>query len=313
MQAVILAAGESSRFWPLNQKHKSLVKVCGKTQIEWTIHGLKKSGIKDIIVVQGPKKDIESEIKRKYPEIKFVVQKEPKGMGNAILQAKELIKKDFFVLNPNHLNTFYFINTLIQKKQETKANMVLLGEKTENPELYGIFELEGDKAKRIVEKPKKEKAPSNLKVCGIYLLPKEFFNYYKQVPEHMYAFEEALSLYIKENDVPIAKVEEETLSLKYPFDLLKIKKRILKQKDTYIDKSSLIGKNVVIENCYIGKNVKIFENSVLKNCYIGDNTIVGNFSLVRDSVIENNCLIGAHSEIARSIFHMFIQVILEIQ
>ena len=308
MQAIILAAGESSRFWPLNSRHKSLVKVCGKTLIEWTIKGLTKSGIKDIIIVQGPKKDIEIEIKNKYPEVKFIVQKESKGMGNAIMQAENLIKKDFLVLNPNHLNTHHFIDALIQKKQETKANMILLGKATKNPELYGIFELDEDKAKRIVEKPKKKEAPSNLRVLGIYLLSKEFFNYYRHVREHMYAFEDALSLYMKENDVPVARVEEETLSLKYPWNLLEIEKQILKQKDNYIDKSSSIGKNVIIENCYIGKNVKIFENSVLKNCYIGDNTIVGNFSLVRDSVIENNCLIGAHSEIAKSIFQEDVHV-----
>ncbi len=308
MQGVILAAGESSRFWPLNQKHKSLIKVCGKTLIEQTIEGVKKAGIKDIIIIQGPKKDIEREIKNKYPKIKFVAQPEPKGMGNAVLQAEEFVEKDFLVLNPNYLDIRYFINILIKKKKQTDAKMILLGKETENPELYGIFDLEGNKAKRIVEKPKKEEAPSNLKVLGIYLLPKEFFNYYRRVPEHTYSFEDALSLYMKENDVPVARVEEEILSLKYPWHLLEIEKQILKQKDNYIDKSASIGKNALIENCYVGKDAKIFENSVLKNCYIGDNTIVGNFSLVRNSVIENNCLIGAHSEIAKSIFQEDVHV-----
>ncbi len=308
MQAVILAAGGSSRFWPLNQKHKSLIKVCGKTFIEWTIEGVKKAGIKDIIIIQGSKKDIEMEIKNKYPEVKFVAQPEPKGMGNAVLQAEEFVEKDFLVLNPNYLDIRYFIDTLIKKKKQTDAKMILLGKETENPELYGIFDMEGNKAKRIVEKPKKEESPSNLKVLGIYLLPKEFFNYYRRVPEHMYAFEDALSLYMKENDVPVARVEEEIFPLKYPWHLLGIEKQILKHKNNYIDKSASIGKNVLIENCYIGKDAKIFENSVLKNCYIGDNTIVGNFSLVRNSVIENNCLVGAHSEIAKSIFQEDVHV-----
>ncbi len=58
-QAVILAAGESSRFWPLKQRHKSLIKIMGRPLICYTIERLKKSAIKDIIIVQGPKKDIE--------------------------------------------------------------------------------------------------------------------------------------------------------------------------------------------------------------------------------------------------------------
>ena len=59
MQAIILAAGESSRFWPLNQKHKSLIKIMGKFLISYTIAGLRKLGVHDIIVVQGKEKDIE--------------------------------------------------------------------------------------------------------------------------------------------------------------------------------------------------------------------------------------------------------------
>jgi len=95
-QAVILAAGESSRFWPLNQKHKSLIKIMGRPLIFYTIESLKKAGIKDIIIVQGPKKDIEEELKDYQPNIKYVIQEEPKGMGNALWQARDLIKGQFY-------------------------------------------------------------------------------------------------------------------------------------------------------------------------------------------------------------------------
>ena len=76
MQAVILAAGESLRFWPLNQRHKSLLKIMGRPLIFYTIESLKKAGIKDIIIVQGPKKDIEEDLKN-YDlgiDIKYVIQ-----------------------------------------------------------------------------------------------------------------------------------------------------------------------------------------------------------------------------------------------
>ena len=63
MQAVILAAGESTRFWPLNKKHKSLFKIMGKHLICYTLESLKKAGIKEVIVVQKQKGDIENELK----------------------------------------------------------------------------------------------------------------------------------------------------------------------------------------------------------------------------------------------------------
>jgi len=39
-QAVILAAGESTRFWPLNEKHKSLTRILGKPIIWYTLNNL---------------------------------------------------------------------------------------------------------------------------------------------------------------------------------------------------------------------------------------------------------------------------------
>src|SRR3989344_5783922 len=96
-QAIILAAGESSRFWPLNQKHKSLIKIIGRFLISYTIEGLKKFGIKDIIIIQGPQKDIEKGLGDK--SIKYIVQPKAKGMGDALWQAKKFIKGPFVVLN----------------------------------------------------------------------------------------------------------------------------------------------------------------------------------------------------------------------
>jgi bifunctional UDP-N-acetylglucosamine pyrophosphorylase/glucosamine-1-phosphate N-acetyltransferase len=94
MQAVVLAAGESSRFWPLNQNHKSLLKLMGKPLIWYTLKELEKSGINDIIVVQGPKKEIEKELAG-FPGLKFVTQPRPKGMGDALSKAKKLLKGRF--------------------------------------------------------------------------------------------------------------------------------------------------------------------------------------------------------------------------
>jgi CTP:molybdopterin cytidylyltransferase MocA len=62
MQAVVLAGGASSRFWPLNTSHKSLLTLCGKTLLEHTLDGLNANGIDDVIIVQGPDQVIETSI-----------------------------------------------------------------------------------------------------------------------------------------------------------------------------------------------------------------------------------------------------------
>ena len=289
VQAIILAAGESSRFWPLNSKHKSLIKIMGKFLIWWTIQGLKKSGIGDIIVVQGAQKDIEKELK--LPGIKYVVQPKPKGMGDALWQAKKLIKGPFVVLNAERVDIDEIISN--SKFLISKTKSLLVGQKTKTPELFGMMKLKGDRALGIVEKPK-GKAPSDIKVVGVYFLEPGFFKYYQKAKKHQYDFEDALSLYMKENEVRVhilKKPEEETPSLKYPWHLFSVNKYLLNK---YLKKDEII----------IGKNTKVFEGAVIKNhCYIGPNCLIGNNAVVRDYTnLEEGAMVGAHAEVTRCIF-----------
>ena len=292
-QAIILAAGESSRFWPLNQKHKSLIKIMGRPLISYTIAGLRKAGIKDIIVIQGSQKDIEKELGDS--KIKYIVQKEPKGMGDALLRARRLIKGPFMVLNAERIDIDEIIQNSKFKIQNynSKVKNVLIGQKTKTPELFGMMKLRGGRALGIVEKPK-SKAPSDIKVVGVYFLRPEFFRYYQKVKKHQYDFEDALSLYMKENEVRVhvlKKPEEETPSLKYPWQLFSVNKYLLNK---YLKNHQVI----------ISKSARVYEGAIIKNhCYVGPNCLIGNNAVVRDySNLEGGAMVGAHAEVARCIF-----------
>lgn len=308
MQAVILAAGESSRFWPLNQKHKTLIKIMGRPLIWYTIESLKKAGIKDIIIVQGPKKEIETELQNYNLGIKiqYVIQPESKGMGNALFQTRDLLQEQFFVLNAERFDAGDYIKPILEKHKSSSSKMIFLGAQTNNPKLYGILRIEGDRAKGMIEKPAEGKEPSNIKVVGIYFLPKEFLDYYQRIPEQMYSFEDALSLYMKEKDARWILTKEVTPPFKYPWHLFEVTKCLMdKYLEKKIAKSAKISKNVIIEGkVFIGENCKIFENVVIKGpCYIGDNCVIGNNSIIRDYAnIEHKGLIGALTEVARCIF-----------
>jgi UDP-N-acetylglucosamine diphosphorylase / glucose-1-phosphate thymidylyltransferase / UDP-N-acetylgalactosamine diphosphorylase / glucosamine-1-phosphate N-acetyltransferase / galactosamine-1-phosphate N-acetyltransferase len=297
-QAVILAAGQSSRFWPLNTKHKSLMKIMGKPLIWYTIDGLKKAGIKEAIIVQRPKKDIEEELKNYNLgiDVKYVIQPEPKGMGNAVLLAEKLVSGSFFVLHGHKVNAEEYIGQMIKKANETKSELIFLGAKTSCPWLYGVFKFDGDKIRGLIEKPARGQEPSDVRTEGIFLLPLKFFEYYKNITENENSFEEALDFYVKENSAEIVMAEKEQASLKYPWHLFEVNKYLM---DKYLGKKT-----------YIGKNVKIFENAIIKGpCYIGDNCVVGNNAVIRDYTnLENNCVAGANSEVARCIFQEDVHV-----
>ncbi len=309
MQAVILAAGENSRFWPLNKKHKSLIKIMGKPLIWYTIEGLKKSGIKNIIIVQRQGRDVEEELKNHDLgiSVKYVIQPEPKGMGDAFLKTKDLLEEQFFVLNAERFDAEDYVKSVSEKYKSSSTNIILLGVKTLTPWLFGVLGLEGDEVKNIVEKPEKGKEPSDIRVIGIYFLPKEFLNYCQKVPGNMYSFEDALRLYMKEKEVRAVTVEKEPTSLKYPWHLFEATKFLMdeyltKQK---ISKTAKIAKSAVIQgNVYIGENVRIFENAVIKGpCCIGDDSVIGNNALVRHySNLEDKTIVGTNTEVTRSIF-----------
>jgi len=274
--------------------------------IWYTIESLKKAGIKNFIVVQGAKKDVEGGLKNYNlgVKIQYIVQPKPKGMGNALWQAKDFAASQFFVLNAERLDGGEHIKKL--KIKEQRAKVVLVAQPTNNPRLYGMLKFRGDNVLEIVEKPKPGREPSNLKVAGTYGIPKEFFECYRKVEKRAYDFEDALNLFIKKRGAKMVKTEKENLALKYPWHLFEMNKYLMdKYLSPKIENSAKIAKNVIIEGTvYIGKNTKVFENAVIKGpCYIGENCVIGNNALVREYAnLEDNCLIGANAEVTRCIF-----------
>lgn len=316
MQAVILAAGQSSRFWPLNQKHKSLFKLMGRPLILTLLEGLKRSEIKEIIIIQSPKRDIEQEL-RNYSlglKVKYLIQKKPLGTGDAILLVEKFIKGHFFVLNAERIDFKDYIDLILEKatsytKISVGARAILLSAPTKTPWLFGNLKIKGDKVLDIIEKPEKGKEFSNFKSVGVYFLPKEFFGYLKKEKPHSYSLIRAFSKYAKEKELKIVKIEKEPISLKYPWDLFDINEYLLKKIKTkilgkiekhcqisgplIIEKGSLLKSGTYIEGpVYIGKNCRIGPN-----CYIRGFTSIGSGCQIGSGVEIKNSIIGNNSKI----------------
>jgi len=319
MQAVILAAGECSRCWPLNSKHKSLIKIMGKPLILYLVESLKKEGVKEIIIIQGEKRDIEREFKKyNLKGIKYIIQPKPLGSGEAILRVEKLIKDYFFVFNAERIDVKEYVKPILKKFKELnsfkdkKNQLIISAGPTKTPWLFGILKLRGDRVLDIVEQPKPGKEFSNLKITGVYFLPKGFFDYLKKVPTHPYSLEEALLNYAKKEEMRIVNIKKDTFAFKYPWDLFPIRNYIFDNfLERKISKSAKIGKDVLIEGkVFIGENTRVFEKAVIKGpCFIGKNCTVGNNVLIRDYTnFDDNNLIGAKAEVARSIFQNDCQI-----
>jgi UTP--glucose-1-phosphate uridylyltransferase len=115
-----------------------------------------------------------------------VRQKQPLGLGHAILCAKDAVGREpFAILLPDDLfdaqvpPTRQLINTYMEHGLGTVA---LLEVPPHATAMYGVIQGRkiGDRLyriERLVEKPPPEKAPSNLALPGRYVMPPEIFDH----------------------------------------------------------------------------------------------------------------------------------------
>ncbi len=305
MQAVILAAGQSSRMYPFNNgSHKSMIKIMGKPIIYYTIEALKNSGITDLIIVVNAENKIGEYFgngKKFGVSIKYSTQKDPQGAGDALILAGKHITGDFFLLNASHVDVDTFIGDL-QKGKKEGGKAVLLAKNKPGGVLQGILKFKGDKVEEIIEKPKNVQPPY-LYVVGIYLLPYDFLKILQNTPPEHYQLEKAISLYAKNNSVLFQKTLKETVSLKYPWDILGVKNYLLKNIKENISPAAKIAKSAeIIGKVFLEDGVSIMENVVIKGpCYIGQNAYVGNNAVLRGGIdIGKNAVVGANMEIKNS-------------
>jgi len=310
MQAIILAAGSSSRFWPLNKTHKSQVKFLGGSLVYWTLKTLVRSGITEIILVCGPNSNLKEEIgagPKINAKVSYIVQDQPLGTGDAVFRAKDFIREPFFILHPYKFYAEEIIKAMIRKEKDSNAQAVFAASPVSDPQDYGVLKFEGDKLVGIDENPSPEKASSGLRTLGIYFLHPEFFQYYlKLTNHHEEDLIDALNLFLQEKKVDLVLLDKDLPTLKYPWDLFKVLQLMLESENfkEHIASSAVIGKNVVMNGkVYIGENTKIGENTVINGpCYIGDNCEIGASNVLRGPVnLEKEVKTGAFCEIKNTI------------
>ena len=160
--AVILAGGEGKRM--KSDKPKTLSEVMGKPMLQWVIDALRKSGVDNICVVKGYKKEcIEEYIATLDYNVSSVYQAERLGTGHAVMMAKNfLIENDGDVIILNGDAPFMDSET-IQKAYDqhiaTNSSATVISARVENPTGYGrIVRAEDGSLKAIVEQKDADEA-----------------------------------------------------------------------------------------------------------------------------------------------------------
>jgi UTP--glucose-1-phosphate uridylyltransferase len=215
-KAVIPAAGFGTRFLPATKVvPKELLPIVDKPTIQYIMEEVVAAGIEEVILITGRDKgsiedhfdtstELENHLRKKGRKdllrmvqaisdmvtLVSVRQKEPLGLGHAILCAKKIVGEEpFAVLLGDDLIDARTpcIRQMMDVYQKMEGAVIAIQKvpKTET-HLYGIIKgkKESDRIYRIekmVEKPKQGTAPSNLAIIGRYILPPQIFGILEKV------------------------------------------------------------------------------------------------------------------------------------
>ncbi|MBU1014927.1 NTP transferase domain-containing protein [Patescibacteria group bacterium] len=306
MQAVVIAAGNSSRFWPLNNGHKCEIFLFGKPIIAWTLKGLAENGVEEAVVVCGPSSRVPELLEKEDLglSISFVTQEEPLGPGNALWQAKDKITGPFFLVWADKMEAGELVERF--KEKAGQADMVLLGTEAARPSEYGVFRMEGENVLSIVEKPAPGTEPSRIVRAVMELLPLDIFTVYENLPSHHEGdLVDALNKLLKQKKAVLVK-EEQVSSLKYPWDLFSFLERFAQEpflEESIASTASVAPSAVLKGPVFVGENASIGEHTLVEGpCYIGPECVIGPSNVLRGPLcLERGVKTGAFCEIKKSI------------
>lgn len=211
-KAIIPAAGLGTRFLPATKAQpKEMLAIVDKPTIQYIIEEAVDSGITDIIIVTGRNKrsiedhfdrsiELELELERNnkletlemvrkisdIANIHYIRQKEPRGLGHAILTAKQFIGNEpFAVLLGDDIVVSQkpCLQQMMEVFDEYKTTVLGVQKVSDEAvDKYGIVDCKHIeervfKVKDLVEKPKKEDAPSNIAILGRYIITPTIFEY----------------------------------------------------------------------------------------------------------------------------------------
>ena len=181
MKAIIPAAGLGTRFLPVTRVvPKEMLPIGAKPALELIVDEARAAGADEIVIVISEGKELIRKYFEGQGDIRFVYQKEQKGLGHAVLQAE--IDDDVLILLGDALVVGCCAAKEMVEVSKAHGGAAVIGcERVpkEKVSRYGIMKLEGDRIVDMVEKPAIEEAPSDIAVAGRYLLHAAIFGYLK--------------------------------------------------------------------------------------------------------------------------------------
>ena len=310
LKGLILSGGAGTRLRPITHTSaKQLVPVANKPVLFYGIEALVDAGVEEIGIIIAP--ETGDEIRAAAGDgsqfgarITYIVQDKPAGLAHAVLTAEEFIGASPFVmyLGDNLLRDG--LRGLVSTFRADEPHALILLTPVDDPQSYGVAELDGERIVRLIEKPKDP--PSNLALVGVYLFSSAIFEAARSLePSWRGELEitEAIQALIDDGH----KVQSEVVRGWWKdtgqlADMLEANRLVLEELETKldgeIDEGSRVEGRVVLEpgasltRSVVRGPAVIGAGACIEDAYIGPYTSIGAGVHVRRSEVEHSIILA---------------------
>ena len=308
MKALLLSGGKGTRLRPITYTSaKQLIPVANKPVLFYGLEAIAEAGIEEVGVIVGETKE---EVKRVVGDgsqwgldITYIEQSAPLGLAHTVKIAESFLKGEPFVMYLGDNLIKQGISQFVKRFEEDRPNSLILLSEVENPEQFGVAELENGRIINLVEKPDNPK--SNLALVGLYIFDENIFPAVNSIePSWRGELEITDAIqYLVENDKEVHPyiIEGWWKDTGKKEDVLEANRIMLEDLESdclgYVDKNSqiygrvLIEKGARVEDSIVRGPAIIGEDSIIKSSFIGPYTSLYKDVKIINSEIEHSIIL----------------------
>jgi bifunctional UDP-N-acetylglucosamine pyrophosphorylase/glucosamine-1-phosphate N-acetyltransferase len=316
MKAIVLAAGKSTRTYPLTlTRPKPVLPLLGKPLLAHTLEALAAVADEAILVVGYRADMVRATFGERYAglDISYRTQSEQRGTADAVTSARDAVEGDFIVINGDD---YYGVENV--KATASAPGAAVLGAPVGASGRFGVLEAEGGFLRSIIEKP--EDGGAALVNTGLYKANEGIFAYIDALepsPRGELEFTAALENYARDRAVTVLEAPGPWWPVATPRDLVLAQISLwpsgvgnyIIEKVSYINPKAVVGgRSALGAGCEIGAftiveasllldDVSIGVAAVIAGSVVGEGAVVGTEAVVDGATLGDGVRVGAGAQV----------------